>query len=241
MFRRWVALAAVMLGVAGAGVSVPAAATLPSAGRLPVPPAVVAAQAATAPVPVFVSSVRSVTVDELGATWRKGCPVGASKLSAVSVTHWDFAGRVRTGEIVVASSVVDDVVAAFAAAFETRFPITQVASANVTAGDDIELMRRNITSGFNCRTVVGFPKVLSPHAYGRAIDVNPRYNPYQVSPGVVHPDNGRVWLTNRSVPGALRLDSAMVSTLRNRGWCWGGTWRNPDLHHFQRSSSNPRC
>ncbi len=44
-------------------------------------------------------------------------------------------------------------------------------------GDDHRSMHHDNTSAFNCRFVNGTTR-WSMHAYGKAIDINPRENPY---------------------------------------------------------------
>ena len=44
-------------------------------------------------------------------------------LRLLSLSHWDFAGAVQTGQLVVAAAVADELVAMFAALYQLRFPI----------------------------------------------------------------------------------------------------------------------
>ena len=56
------------------------------------------------------------------------------------------------------------------------FPIESIKPVNAFGWDDDKSMLANNTSCFNYRSAVGSGR-LSEHAYGHAIDINPKYNP----------------------------------------------------------------
>ena len=92
------------------------------------------------------------------------------------------------------------------------------------------------SSAFNCRYVVGRePHVLSPHASGRSIDINPWENPY-LSPRGVYPH--RAYL-RRSVrhPAVIRSGSAVHRIMARHGCSWLGY---SDTQHFDCWSSPRR-
>ena len=99
------------------------------------------------------------------------------------------------------------------------------------AADELS-MRDNNTSGFNCRRL---GEGWSLHAYGRAVDVNPLVNPFIDSRGNLEPATARAYLDRtRDVPGMLRAGDAAVAAFTDRGWRWGGAWRDPiDYQHFE--------
>lgn len=154
----------------------------------------------------------------------------------VEVDFYDFDGEMAEGVIVVDRDLARDVNDLFEKIFDDGFPI---ASAIPVADlqfewDDERSMRANNTSGFNYRAVTGEAGAgdrLSPHALGRAIDINPLLNPY-IKGDVVKPDGAAY---NPSVPGTITADSFIVQFLKERGWTWGGDWMSlKDYQHFEK-------
>ena len=92
------------------------------------------------------------------------------------------------------------------------------------ASDDRSMAADN-TSAFNCRRAAGSTS-WSMHAYGRAIDINPRENP-MILGGRAHPPNAA-----RSGRGVIRRGDVVVRAFARVGWSWGGRWTSPDYQHF---------
>lgn len=186
--------------------------------------------------PRFSAAVRPVTAQELGKSWRAGCPVGPEKLSAIAMTHWNAEGGVSTGELVVRSDLVERTISIFRAGFDARFPITKIRPAADYGGDDIAMMADDDTSGFNCRKVVGNPYRVSPHSYGYAIDINTVKNPYAVG-GRWYPS--AQYSTNRSasIAGMHMPETVFPIQFRAHGGHWGNCYR--DYHHFELTTK--RC
>ena len=176
-------------------------------------------------------SSRRVTAADLPHSWHAGCPVAPSQLRLLSLTYRDFAGARRTGQLVVNARVVDDVVAVFRRLYAARFPIRSMRLVDEYGGDDDASMAADNTSSFNCRNAVG-GSGWSQHAYGLAIDVNPRENPY-VYGGQVLPPEGRAYLDRSDHRRGMAYPaSALNSSFAREGWSWGGRWKNPDYQHF---------
>ncbi|NHA00279.1 M15 family metallopeptidase [Nocardioides sp. W3-2-3] len=119
--------------------------------------------------------------------------------------------------------------------YDARLPIRSMYrvdrfgwSKRVQGGNDYASMAAGNTSAFNCRWVVGRPGVRSPHAYGRALDVNTFENPYLSREGWV-PNS---WWPSHSDPRvAWRSSSHAVVRIMNRhGLRW--TYRVSDSQHF---------
>lgn len=182
--------------------------------------------------PPFESTVEPVTVERLGVTWRPGCPVEPTDLRLVTVTYATFDGGAATGELVLNEQVVDDVVAAFAELYEARFPIHKMVTMEVYGGVDGAAGKDNNSSGFNCRNVRGTDR-WSQHAYGLAIDINPRQNPYLVG-GEIRPPDGAAYLDRSDVrPGMIVESDAVFDAFTSRGFEWGGFFvTTPDYQHF---------
>ncbi len=183
----------------------------------------------------FRSSVEPVTRAELGASWRAGCPVHWSKLRALDVTFWDYAGRHRTGRLIVHAVVVPDVRAVFRRLHTAGFQIKAIRPVTDFGASDARSMRANNTSAFNCRYVAG-TTTWSQHSYGRAVDVNPVQNPY-VDDGVADPTNGTPWIDRSPAgPGMAVAGNVLVRAFADIGWGWGGRWTSArDYQHFSQS------
>ncbi|MEZ5228181.1 MAG: DUF4214 domain-containing protein, partial [Acidimicrobiales bacterium] len=129
------------------------------------------------PLPPFRASIEPVDAFELGASWRAGCPVGPADLVQIEMSTVGFDGKASTGTLIVHRSVAEAVVTVFSQLYDQRYPIEQMVPVSRFDGDDNASMAANNTSAFNCRAVTSGAS-WSRHAYGRAIDVNPRQNPY---------------------------------------------------------------
>jgi hypothetical protein len=185
--------------------------------------------------PPFVATVRPVTAERLGKSWREGCPVGPDQLRLVQMSVLGFDGRVYRGELVVATDVVRDVVGTFADLYHHRYPIERMVTVEKYDADDDLSMAANNTSAFNCRPITG-GTAWSNHSYGRAIDVNPVQNPYISGSGAVYPPNGAPYTDRtRTDPGLIHADDSTVRAFERRGWEWGGYWDTPiDYQHFEK-------
>jgi D-alanyl-D-alanine carboxypeptidase len=199
-------------------------------------PTTTAAPATTAPAPPFQSSIETVTLEQLGSSWRAGmgCP-GPDQLRAVNVSHWGYDGAVHIGRLIVDAGHAQRMVAVFRDIYAARFPIQRMVPIDQYGGDDQASMRANNTSGFNCRYVSG-TTTLSQHGLGRAVDVNPLVNPY-VKGSTVDPPEGAPYADrSRNDPGMIHAGDAVVRAFAAQGWKWGGYWSSgKDYQHFSAS------
>ena len=187
----------------------------------------------------FAYRTRAVGAAELGKSWHQGCPVPPSALAAVTMTYWGFDAASHTGTLVVNRSAVTAIVSAFRSMYAARFPIRAMRPISAYGGDDNASMADDNTSAFNCRAAVSNgPKSWSMHAYGDAVDIDPRENPYRLN-GKVLPPEGRPYMDRSNVRrGMIVAGSAPVHAFTAVGWGWGGYWSStPDYQHF---SSNGR-
>ncbi len=186
--------------------------------------------------PGFTSASAPVTAADLGASWRPGCPVGPSGLRRLTVTFHGFDGTAHTGELVVATGAVRALSRVFGSLWASGVQVRSIRPVSEFGGSDDSSMAADNTSAFNCREAVRSDNVhtWSQHAYGVAIDVNPRENPY-VEGGRVLPPEGRAY-TNRSAvagqPGVATAGGPLVGAFASVGWGWGGRWSSPDYQHF---------
>jgi len=194
-----------------------------------------ASSSASAPPAPVGGTVEPVTAAELGATWRPGCPVEPGRLRRVNVDHIGFDGQTHRGELIVHEDLVPDVIAIFEQLYRLGYPVEKIRTVDHYSDADDELsMEDNNTSAFNCRTIPGTDE-WSPHAYGRAIDINTRLNPCLYASGYFEPLNAAAYLDrSRTDPGLLHGGDPAVRVFTDRGWRWGGYWTTPDYQHFER-------
>lgn len=152
------------------------------------------------------------------------------RIRPVQVRYLDFSGVVREGVIEVDSALAREVAAIFSEILEAGFPLRSVRPVGEFGGDDEASMQADNSSGWNWREAQG-TGLLSWHALGRAIDLNPRENPHmrgkRVRPAGAVRDAMR--------PGTLQEGDAVVRAFRRRGWHWGGRWRSAkDWQHFEK-------
>jgi len=187
------------------------------------------------------SQNRPLTADDcaemrLHKTLRVGSAVDCRRLALVKFSYFGFDGQVHDdGEVVVLDAAANRVANIFGTLLKMKFPIQRAQLLNRYDGDDEASMSDNNTSAFNDRPIVG-GKRLSIHAYGLAIDINPRQNPFlKKKNGILHvsPTNGKNYLNRADVrPG---MAEAVVDVFAENGFpIWGGDWTNPiDYQHFQ--------
>lgn len=202
----------------------------------PISPAISSSTASSAVVPNRAAAVFPVSRAELGASWRPDCPVAPEALRRIELDYIGFDGHLHRGDLVVNQIVVDDVVAIFGQLVRLRYPIEKMRNVDHYPGADDELsMEDNNTSAFNCRPLPHSGS-WSQHAFGLAVDLNPLINPYIDAAGDLQPKTaGRNLDRRRTDPGLLHNGDAAVLAFTDRGWTWGGSWRNPiDYQHFQR-------
>lgn len=191
----------------------------------------------TTTVAAFSSTVRPATAEDLGASWRSGCPVDIEDLRWLDLTHWDDRAEAIGGSLVVHADHADDVVGVFEKLFAARFPILSMRPITEFGGDDNASMRANNTSAFNCREIDGRPGVWSQHAYGGAIDINPLVNPW-VRGSRVDPPAGAPYVDrDPSVPGLIVAGDVVTDAFASIGWGWGGNWTTTvDYQHFSHNN-----
>ena len=183
--------------------------------------------------PRFEYSVKRVTKASLGESWHEGCPIGPRRLRAIKMTFWGFDREAHQGVLISRKRAVPAYVSAFHEMYRERFPIRRMRPVSVYDGSDNKSMRHDNTSAFNCRYAVSDgPKHWSMHAYGEAVDINPRENPYYLN-GKVYPPEGEPYLDRSDVRrGMIVPGSTPVEAFKAVGWGWGGYWSSPDYQHF---------
>ncbi|MGQ0631551.1 MAG: M15 family metallopeptidase [Sporichthyaceae bacterium] len=164
--------------------------------------------------------------------WRPGCPATRSDLRVVEVNHVDFDGEIQRGNLVVNKDVATSISRLFTRFFDEGFPIARMQSVEAYNGDSNASLRDNNTAAYNCRRPdqINAPPTASPHANGRAIDINPLKNPWMDLRCQCWSPSAKF---KERVPGqGTILKGGLVwKAFLNEGWIWQNI-DVPDYMHF---------
>ncbi|MDQ3341281.1 MAG: M15 family metallopeptidase [Myxococcota bacterium] len=169
-----------------------------------------------------------------GMSWQGGddrCPYW-EQLAYVRLSHVTFDGGVADGELVVAVDLAARAVEVFRRLHAMGFPIRSMRLVDDFAASDDRSMAADNSSAFNFRVIAG-TNVLSQHALGRAIDINPVENPWR-RPDRIVPEEGRAFADRAAIrPGMIVRPGPVVAVFDELGWEWGGDWLHAfDDHHI---------
>jgi D-alanyl-D-alanine carboxypeptidase len=171
--------------------------------------------------------------------WHAGCPVSLSGLRLLTVTTWGFDDQAHRGQLVVSATYAGRLQGVFRRLYELRWPIRHMDLSDMYGPASGRPMDNDISGSFHCRQAVPSPCTggtrsghWSNHAYGLAIDLNPRENPY-VGCGMSHDPSTRRYM-DRSPLRRGMVTPAVVAAFRSIGWGWGGSWTGDtkDYMHF---------
>ncbi len=152
-------------------------------------------------------------------------------LSLIDVLYYSFDGLKHQGQLIVNSSLEDDVYEIFTLIEKIKFPVGSVIPIVAYLWDDHSSMAHNNSSSFNFRVIEGTTK-LSLHSFGRAVDINPVQNPVIYPNGFIAPEGAKY---SPSKAGAFSANNPVVQEFIKRGWHWGGNFEQPkDYHHFEK-------
>ena len=153
------------------------------------------------------------------------------QLKLITVYYYGFDSKLHQGQLVVNKLAAKDLIEIFDLILELKFPVEKVIPISMYNWSDEAAMKDNNTSCFNYRFVSG-TRILSKHAAGLAIDINPLLNPY-VKDGETSPQNSNY---DENVPGTISSNSQITLEFKIRGWTWGGDWKSlKDYQHFQKN------
>ena len=169
--------------------------------------------------------------------WHHGCPVWLSQLRVLSYRYYGFDRQTHIGQIVVNQKVASPLATVFARLYSQRFPIRDGAFAS-TYGPHPD-RSGDVTASFECRAAAASPCSSSStthnwsmHAFGEAVDLDPRENPY-VGCGMTRDKTARSYMKrSRHRPGMVT--PAVRRAFASIGWGWGGSWigSTKDYMHF---------
>ncbi len=203
--------------------------------------AVFAGLAATANAnPASVTRLTRAQAHELQSSgeWHPGCPVSPSQLRILTTRYYGFDHRAHVGQIVVNEAVTAPLAKVFRKLYAMRFPIREM-SFDAMYGPHPN-QNGDVTASFECRDAVPSPcsggsatHTWSMHAYGEAVDVNPRENPY-VGCGMTRDKTARSYMKRWDVRPGMVTPAIYRVTFGSIGWGWGGLWSGStkDYMHF---------
>lgn len=172
-----------------------------------------------------------------GKSWKKNNHISRNELRYLQLSYCDANGETQTGEMVCHKLIAKDLVEIFRELWKAGYKIERMQLIDDFDADDERSMTANNTSCFNFRMVSG-TNVLSEHATGMAVDINPLYNPC-VSGKRIEPQAGAPYVKDRKnrtdIPYKIDRESLVYKLFREHNFHWGGDWRYPtDYQHFQR-------
>lgn len=177
-----------------------------------------------------------------GKSYKKNNKILYSDLRYISIKHYGYDGKLKTGELVVNKKIAKDIVEIFYELYQKKYPIQKMKLIDNYNADDTKSMEANNTSAFNYRTVSN-GTTLSKHAYGLAIDINPRINPYVTNEGKnVSPSNGSAYAernvskcSGKYKKNMIHKNDVIYKIFRKHGFSWGGDWvYSKDYQHFEK-------
>lgn len=141
----------------------------------------------------------------------------------VNIQYYDFNGDIQEGILQVHKDIVEPTKKVFSKLFEMEFPINKISPSFNRPDRDIII--DNHTTAYNFRKVAG-KDVLSNHAYGRAIDINPKNNPAKPS--------SMAEIYDESIEQG-KITPEIVGVFKDEGFRWGGEIFGDfkDDHHFE--------
>ncbi|MEV6342986.1 M15 family metallopeptidase [Actinoplanes sp. NPDC051851] len=192
-------------------------------------PAGTAPATATPATPAGVASAAATPVGPAATGPAPKCPVTAADLRRVWVKYMDFEGAGRDGWLIVNRSIARSTQKAFATLYRRRFPIMVMQPLDVNRPGLTD--RSIVTGGYECRTVAGTTH-WSQHAYGLAIDVNPRQNP-MIRGTYLDPPGSDPWIPRAPYRTGMIHDGGAETAFTRNGFFWGGRWHTlKDYMHF---------
>ena len=171
-----------------------------------------------------------------GRSYPDGARIALSELRYLRLSHYDFDGNPRTGEMVCNAAIAADLCEIFRALYEAEYPIASIRLVDDFEASDEASMAADNTSCFNYRTIPGQAR-LSNHARGLAVDVNPLENPYVGRNGRVRPAGGEAFADRTAdFPHKIDREDLCYRLFRAHGFSWGGAWaRSRDYQHFEKA------
>ena len=192
-----------------------------------------AAATSTAATPNLRPGVAELTREQAHALqrsgeWHPGCPVAPYQLRILTTRYYGFDRRTHLGQIVVNETVAAPLAKVFRKLYAMRFPIREMSFAAMYGPHPDK--DGDVTASFECRNAVpsrcnGNAKGTnwSMHAYGEAVDLDPRENPY-VGCGMTRDKTARSYMKRSNVRPGMVTPAIFRRTFATISWGWGGLW-----------------
>ena len=160
-----------------------------------------------------------------GVSYRENNDVALDDLAYLKVLHYDFQGHTGKGELIANKKLAKELLQIFSELYDKNYPIEKIKLVDEFNADDEISMTNNNSSCFNYR-VIADTNTISMHGMGRAVDINPLYNPYIVGEKVM-PKAGEPY-ADRSKDFLYKIDESDIcyKIFKKYGWLWGGHWKN---------------
>lgn len=170
----------------------------------------------------------------IGKSMPANIPISFNELRYLQLPYYDFEGNIQIGEMVCNKAIADDLIDIFRILFHFEYPFQSIRLVDDFDGDDEASMQANNTSCFNYRNISG-SQLLSKHALGRAIDINPLQNPWvrgsRTYPSTATPYRDR----SRDFPHKIDKQDLCYRVFKWKGFIWGGEWKTAkDYQHFHK-------
>lgn len=199
-------------------------------------------------IPVSAANIAEISASECKSMITAGvmsatAPVQCDRLRQVQFDYIDFQGQQHNnGSIIVMDAVAPHIATIFERLYTLKFPINKAQPIRHYQGNDDLSMADNNTSAFNYRPIAD-KRSLSIHAYGLAIDINPKQNPFiefgEQGSANFKPEDGAKYANRMQFRyGKDRRQGFaedVITTFADNGFLyWGGFWNTPiDYQHFQ--------
>lgn len=152
-----------------------------------------------------------------------------NQLVLVDVHYRSTDGKIHQGQLVTHYEIAGDLQALFEFMLEHDFVIEKAIPIVHYGWSDSLSMDDNNTYSFCYRDIT-----YSHHARGRAIDINPRFNPLRYKKEE-RPNEPAGAVLDTTINGTLHPHHPVVHAFRERGFRWGHTFsRYWDDHHFEK-------
>lgn len=174
-----------------------------------------------------------------GHSFKRNCTVPRSQLRYLKVLHYTIDGKIQLGEIICNKTIANDLLDIFRNLYNAKYPIERMILIDEFDANDLRSMEANNTACFNFRPMTGAKK-LSNHALGKAIDINPLYNPYvkhTANGTIVKPLAGKPYIhREKSFNYKIDHNDLCYKEFIKHGFQWGGAWKSlKDYQHFEKN------
>lgn len=170
----------------------------------------------------------------VGKSLPDNATITFKELRYLRIPYYDFEGEIQQGEMVCNEAIALDLLDIFRTLFAEQYQFCSIRLIDDFNADDETSMRANNTSCFCYRTIAG-SKMLSQHALGRAVDVNPLQNPYVNGNWIQPATAGEYVDRSKDFPHKIDKHDLCKRVFVEHGFTWAGDWpAEKDYQHFEK-------